>query len=68
MLMTTAAVIARAGLTDLAPGLREYPPNEVLMLLDRESDWGSATEMGKRVREEVGLPVTVIEPARRAAA
>lgn len=50
----------------LMDGLREYPPNEVVMLPDRETDWGSATEMGKRVREEIGLPVTAVEPADRA--
>lgn len=44
----------------LMDGLREYPPNEVVMLPDRETDWGSAAEMGRRVRDEVGLPVTTM--------
>lgn len=48
----------------LMDGLREYPPNEVVMLPDRETDWGSAAEMGERVREEIGLPVTMVEAAR----
>ena len=47
----------------LMDGLREYPPNEVLLLPDRETDWGSTVEMGERVRKEIGLPVTMLESA-----
>jgi len=45
----------------LMDGLREYPPNEVVMLPDRETNWESAARMAERIRDEVGLPVTTIE-------
>jgi len=52
-------------LDSLMDGLREYPPNEVVMLPDREIDWEAATEMADRVRREVGLPVTAVAPSAR---
>ncbi len=45
----------------LLDGLREFPPNEVVMIPGRESDWARAGDLSSRVRVEVGLPVTVIE-------
>ncbi|HEX6228926.1 MAG TPA: hypothetical protein VFZ41_05625 [Solirubrobacterales bacterium] len=48
----------------LLDGLREFPPNEILMLPDREARWDSATDLAERVRAEVGLPVTAIGPSR----
>jgi hypothetical protein len=50
----------------LMDGLREYPPNEVVMLPDREMNWDPATRMAERVRDEVGLPVTAIGPSSAA--
>ncbi|MGE4121641.1 MAG: hypothetical protein AB7F97_09135 [Solirubrobacterales bacterium] len=50
----------------LMDGLREYPPNEVVMLPDRETSWESAARMAERVRAEVGLPVTTIDASARA--
>src|SRR5680860_513674 len=34
----------------LMDGLREYPPNEVVMLPDRETNWESAARMAERIR------------------
>jgi hypothetical protein len=42
----------------LLDGLREFPPNEVLMLPGREAGWGAAGVLAERVRAEAGLPVT----------
>lgn len=47
----------------LLDGLREFPPNEILMLPDREADWHAAADLAERVRAEVGLPVTAIGPS-----
>jgi hypothetical protein len=40
----------------LLDGLREFPPNGILMLLAREADWHSAADLAERVRAEVGRP------------
>ncbi len=42
-------------------GLREFPSNEILMLPNREADWGAAADLAKRIRAEVGLPVTTLD-------
>jgi len=47
----------------LLDGLREFPPNEVIMMPGREPRWGAADELVDRVRSEVGLPVTVVVPS-----
>ncbi|MGA8218577.1 MAG: universal stress protein [Solirubrobacterales bacterium] len=44
-------------------GLREFGPNEVVMLSRGERGWESATEVAARVRSEVGLPVTEVSPS-----
>ncbi len=44
-------------------GLREFPPNEIVMMPGRERRWQAADELVERVRTEGGLPVTVLEPA-----
>lgn len=49
----------------LMDGLREFPPNEIVMLTDHETNWESAAELGDRVRAQTGLPVTEIEPSTR---
>jgi hypothetical protein len=54
-------VLGIAKTDSLMDGLREYPPNEVVMMPDRETSWDAAAEMASRVREEVGLPVTTID-------
>jgi hypothetical protein len=51
----------------LLDGLREFPPNEILMLPDREADWHSAADLAEQVRDEVGPPVTAIDPSSTAA-
>jgi hypothetical protein len=43
----------------LLDGLREFPPNEVVMLPGSESGWDGASGLAERVRAEAGLPVTV---------
>ncbi len=45
----------------LLDGLREFPPNEVLMLPGREAGWDAAEELAERVRTETGLPVTEVQ-------
>jgi hypothetical protein len=47
----------------LLDGLREFPPNEILMLPGRETQWDAAAELAERVRDEAGLPVTAIGPS-----
>jgi hypothetical protein len=49
-------------------GLLAYPPNEVVMLPDREMNWDPATRMAERVRDEVGLPVTAVGSSPSSAA
>jgi hypothetical protein len=44
----------------LLDGLREFPPNEVVMLPGRETGWGGADSLAERVRAEAGLPVTTV--------
>lgn len=44
----------------LMDGLREYPPNEVVMLLGGEPGWEGASDLAERVRAETGLPVTAV--------
>ena len=44
----------------LLDGLREFPPNEVVLLSDGDPGWDEAGEMAERVRAETGLPVTAI--------
>jgi hypothetical protein len=47
----------------LLDGLREFPPNEVLIAPGGEANWSSAEDLAERVRAEVGLPVTEISAA-----
>jgi hypothetical protein len=47
----------------LLDGLREYPPNEVVLLPGRESGWQDADTLAEQVRAEVGLPVTTVGAA-----
>lgn len=49
----------------LLDGLREFPPNEVVMLPGRETRWEPAAALAQRVRTEVGLPVTEVSPSAR---
>jgi hypothetical protein len=51
----------------LRDGLREFPPNEILMLPDNEVQWEGASALADRVRAEVGLPVTTVGPSVAAA-
>jgi hypothetical protein len=44
----------------LSDGLREFPPNEIVMLPGREADWDAAGDLAERVRAETGLPVTAV--------
>jgi hypothetical protein len=44
----------------LMDGLREYPPNEVVMLPGGEAGWDAAGDLAERVRAETGLPVTAV--------
>jgi hypothetical protein len=44
----------------LLDGLREFPPNEVVLLPGRETGWQGTDTLAERVREEVGLPVTSV--------
>lgn len=44
----------------LLDGLREFPPNEVLMLPGREAGWDAAEALAERVRAEAGVPVTEV--------
>ena len=47
-------------LESLRDGLREFPPNEILMLPGRETRWNAAVDLAEQVRAEVGLPVTAV--------
>jgi hypothetical protein len=42
----------------LLDGLREFPPNEVVMIPGAERGWNEAEVLGERIRQEVGVPVT----------
>ena len=44
----------------LLDGLREFPPNEVVMLPGGEAGWEPAGALAERVRAEVGLPITEV--------
>jgi hypothetical protein len=62
-----AAGVRASGRADIAEpmdslldGLREFPPNEVVMLSGGETQWESAGALAQRVRDEVGLPVTEV--------
>jgi len=46
----------------LSDGLREFPPNEIVMLPGREAQWDAAAELAERVRSQTGLPVTAVGP------
>ncbi len=46
-------------------GLREFPANELILLPGRESGWEGADALVDRLRDEVGLPVTVVESDNR---
>jgi len=48
----------------LLDGLREFPPNEVLVLPDEEADWRQASDLAERLRAEAGMPVTALEGSR----
>ncbi len=65
-----AAGVRASGRADIAEpmgslldGLREFPPNEVVILPGRETGWESAGALAERVREEIGLPVTEVVPS-----
>ncbi len=47
----------------LLDGLREFPPNEVVLAPGSERGWGEVDSFLARVEAEAGLPVTVLEPA-----
>jgi hypothetical protein len=44
-------------------GLREFPPNEVVIMPGRETRWEPAGALAKRLRAEAGLPVTEVSPS-----
>lgn len=59
--------VAAAGHADIADpmqalldGLRQFPANEVVMVPASEHGWGDAEDLAARVREEAGVPVTVL--------
>ncbi len=52
----------------LLDGVREFAPNEVVMLSQGERGWESAGTLAERVRTEVGLPVTEVSPSAATAA
>ncbi len=41
-------------------GLREFPPNEVVIMPGRETRWETAGALAERLRAEAGLPVTEV--------
>ena len=41
-------------------GLREFPPNEVVIMPGRETRWEPAGALADRLRAEAGLPVTEV--------
>jgi GABA permease len=49
----------------LLDGLREFPPNEVVIASGRDAGWDAAGALAERVRAEAGLPVTEISPSSR---
>ena len=44
-------------------GLREFPPNEVVIMPGRETRWEPAGALAERLRAEAGLPVTEVSPS-----
>ena len=44
----------------LLDGLRQFPANEVVMIPASERGWGDAEDFAARVRDEAGVPVTVL--------
>jgi len=44
----------------LLDGLREFAPNEVLLVPGSESGWGETAPLIQRVEAEAGVPVTVL--------
>jgi methylmalonyl-CoA mutase cobalamin-binding subunit len=46
----------------LLDGLRQFHANEVVMLRGGETGWDEATTFAERVRNEVGLLVTEVDP------
>ena len=42
----------------LLDGMREFPPNEVVLIPGHDADWEGAESLADRVRSEVGAPVT----------
>ena len=46
----------------LLDGLRQFPANEVVMIPASERGWGDAEDFAARVRDEAGVPVTVLGP------
>jgi hypothetical protein len=71
---TAIATLRRAGINatgraaigapirSLLDGLREFPATEVVMLLGSEPGWGDAEKLAGRVRTELGVHVTAVEP------
>lgn len=52
----------------LLEGLREFQASEVMMLSGGETGWADANAFARRVRSEVGLPVTEVPPVAKVAA
>jgi hypothetical protein len=50
-------------MTSLLDGLREFPASEVVMLNGGEADWEDASVFAERVRAELGLRVTEVDPS-----
>jgi hypothetical protein len=50
-------------MTSLLDGLREFPASEVVMLNGGENDWEDASVFAERVRAELGLRVTEVNPS-----
>lgn len=50
-------------MTSLLDGLREFAASEVIMLNGGEDGWENASAFAKRVRDELGLRVTEVDPS-----
>jgi hypothetical protein len=71
---TAVATLRRAGITaagraaigapitGLLDGLREFPATEVVMLRGGEHGWEDAEKLAGRLRTELGVHVTVVQP------
>lgn len=44
-------------------GLRQFPPNEIVILPGRETGWEDSDEFATRLWDETGLPVTEVSPS-----